>query len=214
MVFTKVENEPYFPGGESAFRKYVAYYQQTHSKELESSAFIQSVTVEFLVKTDGSLSDFKLAAGTPSSAYATLALTLIKNGPKWMPGVQNGRQVNAYKTQTVVFALPDGKLPTASQWIQASGTKTPSLSVDEFKQATVYQLLGLPDGTEITGYRLNIHDSNREANLFNTGPYFNSVTKDMINKTKAGALITFEEIRIKENGVEKRIPAKVYELVN
>lgn len=215
MVFTKVENEPYFPGGEAKFREYIAYNQQTHSKELAQSPFTQSVILQFLVKADGTVSDVKLAAGTPSSAYATLALNLIKDGPKWAPGVQNGRTVNAYKTQAVVFASPDGKLPTTSQWIQASGSKTPSLSVEELKQATVYQLLALPNGTDITGYLFSIDMDNGDIKqVANKGAYFNAATKDIINQAKAGKLITFDQIKIMENGIEKRIPAKVYELVN
>ncbi len=39
------------------------------------------------------------------SALARVAVGAIKNGPKWIPAVQYGRKVNAFREQPVTFNL-------------------------------------------------------------------------------------------------------------
>jgi protein TonB len=38
---------------------------------------------------------------------AEVAVNAIRNGPKWIPAQQNGRQVNAYRLQPVTLQNPD-----------------------------------------------------------------------------------------------------------
>jgi protein TonB len=38
---------------------------------------------------------------------ARVATDAIKRGPKWVPAVQNGRQVKAWRRQKITFRLPD-----------------------------------------------------------------------------------------------------------
>lgn len=215
MIFSKVEIDPAFPGGEAKFREYTAYYQKNNQEKLSRSAFTEAVVVDFLVKTDGTITDVKAAPGTASSVYTDAAIDLIQHGPKWVAAVQNGRQVNAMKRQVVVFSSIAGKVPTTAQWVKASGARVPKLSLSEFKQATVYQLLQLENGTEITGYQLVI-DKNEGGvkQIFNKGVYFNSASKELIKKSTAGNFVQFDQLTIRVDGVDKKMPAIVYELVN
>ncbi|MCX6318242.1 MAG: energy transducer TonB [Bacteroidetes bacterium] len=214
-IFSKVEIEPYFPGGEIKFREYVQSYQKNHAKEVGAPASPQPVMVEFIVRSDGRISDVKLAAGTPSSAYATAAVELIKNSPNWNPGVQNGRPVNAYKRQAVIFVSPNTQLPSTSQWVEASGETIPKISIEELRQATVHQLLALPADAVIVSYTFTIDtDDGRIMEFPNNGPYFSSGTKDLIMRANAGKIISLDRILIRENGMNKKMVSRVYKVVN
>jgi hypothetical protein len=41
------------------------------------------------------------------SQLADVAVNAIKNGPRWIPGRQNGHTVNSYMIQPVNFAIND-----------------------------------------------------------------------------------------------------------
>jgi protein TonB len=63
-----------------------------------------TVNVRFLVERDGSLSDVK-ALNDPGYGLAKGAVAVIKSGPKWKPGEQNGRKVRSYHTQPITFMI-------------------------------------------------------------------------------------------------------------
>jgi TonB family protein len=107
MIFDKVEIPPSFPGGDTAWQRYL----QRNANALvpvDSGAppGIYKVVVQFIVKTDGSVSDFK---SITSHGYGmeNEALRIIKNVPKWIPARQNGREVNAYVQQPVTFQISE-----------------------------------------------------------------------------------------------------------
>jgi len=106
-IFTKVENEASFPGGEAAWRRYL-------ERNLNPSAPVDNgappntyqVIVRFIVSKDGSISDVtaetKFGYGMEEEA-----VKVIKKGPKWTPALQNGRNVNAYRRQPITFQVQD-----------------------------------------------------------------------------------------------------------
>lgn len=96
--FNAVEVQPTFPGGMAAFYKWVGqnYNYPQMAKEQGVSG---SIHVSFVVERDGSLTDIKvlrdLKYGTGEEA-----MRMLKNSPKWKPGIQNGRPVR------VSYSLP------------------------------------------------------------------------------------------------------------
>ena len=106
-IFTKVENEAAFPGGEAAWRRYL-------ERNLNPSAPVDNgapqgtyqVIVRFIVSKDGSISDV-----TPETKFGygmeEEAVKVIKKGPKWTPALQNGRNVNAYRRQPITFQVQE-----------------------------------------------------------------------------------------------------------
>ena len=106
-VFTKVENEAAFPGGEAAWRRYL-------EKNLNPSAPVDAgappgnyqVIIKFIVSKDGSISDVQ-AETKFGYGMEDEAVKIIKRGPKWTPALQNGRNVNAYRRQPITFAVQD-----------------------------------------------------------------------------------------------------------
>ncbi|WP_301923046.1 energy transducer TonB [Ferruginibacter sp.] len=106
-IFTKVENEAAFPGGEAAWRRFL-------EKNLDASTPINNgapegsykVIVRFIVSKDGSISDVQ-AESKYGYGMEDEAVKVIKRGPKWTPALQNGRNVNAYRRQPITFVVQD-----------------------------------------------------------------------------------------------------------
>ncbi len=106
-IFTKVENEAEFPGGDAAWRRYL-------EKNLDPNAPVENgapegtykVTVQFIVSKDGSISDVK-ALTSHGYGMEAEAIKIIKKGPKWTPALQNGRNVNAYRSQPITFVVQE-----------------------------------------------------------------------------------------------------------
>ena len=106
-IFNKVEVEAAFPGGESAWVKYLR-------KNLDPNVPIDNgapegtyqVVVRFVVSKDGSISDVQ-AETTHGYGMEQEAIKIIKKGPKWTPALQNGRNVNAYRRQPITFVVSE-----------------------------------------------------------------------------------------------------------
>jgi periplasmic protein TonB len=106
-VFTKVENEAQFPGGQQAWIRYL-------QKNLNANAPVDNgapagtyqVIVKFIVSKDGSISDVQ-AESKHGFGMEDEAVKIIKRGPKWTPALQNGRNVNAYRRQPITFIVEE-----------------------------------------------------------------------------------------------------------
>jgi protein TonB len=66
-----------------------------------------TVTVRFLVERDGSIKDVS-ALNDPGFGLARGATEVVKSGPRWNPGEQNGSKVRSYHTQKITFVIVDG----------------------------------------------------------------------------------------------------------
>jgi protein TonB len=91
-----IEVQPEFPGGVAGFAKYVQKNYRTPEVEQDLKG---RVFVEFVVEKDGSLSDVKVIRDLGFGTGAE-AIRMLRNAPKWKPGVQNG------KTIRVRYSLP------------------------------------------------------------------------------------------------------------
>jgi periplasmic protein TonB len=106
-IFTKVENEAEFPGGDAAWRRYL-------EKKLNPDTPIDNgapagqykVIIQFVVSKDGSISDVKALSDYGFGMEAE-AIKIIQNGPAWKAALQNGRNVNAYRKQPITFVVPE-----------------------------------------------------------------------------------------------------------
>ncbi len=65
------------------------------------------VDVSFTVDKEGTISDVEGALVSGGSDYGTIeeAIRVIKKGPKWEPGIQNGIKVKSRKRQRVTFVI-------------------------------------------------------------------------------------------------------------
>jgi len=97
-IFVSVEVPPSPQGGMEAFYKFVGKTYQ-YPAQAQEQGVSGRVLLQFVVETDGSLTDIKVVRDLK---YGTgdEAVRILKKAPKWQPGFQNGRPVR------VQFTLP------------------------------------------------------------------------------------------------------------
>ena len=101
-TFTKVEIESEYPGGTSAWQRYLnkslRYPQEAQDNEIQGT-----VVIQFIVDKEGNVSEVEAISGP--NELREEAVRVIKKSGKWTPAVQNGRQVKSYKKQPITFRL-------------------------------------------------------------------------------------------------------------
>ena len=102
-VFTIVEDQPAFPGGNAAFYKFVGsnmtYPSQARRMGIEGRVFVQ-----FVVDKDGSVTEVKAVKGIGAGCDQE-AERVLKTSPKWTPGKQRGRSVKVRMVLPIIFKL-------------------------------------------------------------------------------------------------------------
>lgn len=104
-VFEKVEVEASFKGGEREWTKYL-------QRNLDANVAIENganegsytVVVQFIVDKEGKISDVR-ALSNHGHGMEEEAMRVIKRGPDWVPAIQNGRNVKAYRKQPITFVV-------------------------------------------------------------------------------------------------------------
>jgi protein TonB len=106
-IFEKVEIEASFKGGEAAWKKYLERNLNANvGPDNGAPPGTYTVYVQFVVSKDGSISDVKALTNHGYGMEAE-AIRVIKKGPAWVPAVQNGRNVNAYRKQPITFQVTE-----------------------------------------------------------------------------------------------------------
>lgn len=103
-IFTKVEKEASFPGGPSAWAKYIKGAIEKSLGQFTDKDFGTCV-VKFVVNKDGSVTNVE-AITMRGTKLAEVAVDAISHGPKWIPASQNDMVVNAYRLQPVTLMNP------------------------------------------------------------------------------------------------------------
>lgn len=102
-IFYTAEMMPSFPGGQAEMAKWLS--SNIHYPETAAADGIQGrVTVQFVVKKDGSITDVKVVRGK-DPALDKEAVRLIKSMPRWTPGTMNGEPVNVKTLLPINFKL-------------------------------------------------------------------------------------------------------------
>jgi TonB family protein len=103
QVFTSVEQNPSFPGGERARIKFlqsnIKYPHDAISNHIDGK-----IIISFIVEKDGSLSSIK-ALNSIGSGCEDEAIRVTKLMPKWNPGKQSGNPVRVYFNMPITFSL-------------------------------------------------------------------------------------------------------------
>lgn len=105
--FKTVQIEAKFPGGTSAWQKYL-------ERNLNSNTPVDNgappgnytVIVSFLVDKNGNISEVQ-SLNDPGYGTSEEAVRVIKRGPAWTPAVQNGRNVIYRQKQSITFQVSE-----------------------------------------------------------------------------------------------------------
>lgn len=103
QTFSVVEQMPEYPGGMRAGLEFMARNLRYPTKAREAGKQGR-VIVQFVVRKDGSLSDFKVLRPVDPWLDAE-AIRVISTMPKWKPGMQEGKPVSVKFTLPVTFML-------------------------------------------------------------------------------------------------------------
>jgi len=106
-VFEKVEIEASV--NPAQWRRHLESQLQRYIEDAANSGMNPgqyTVQVRFLVEKDGSITDVH-ALSDPGYGLAKGAEDVVKRGPKWSPGEQNGRKVRSYHTQPITFVISE-----------------------------------------------------------------------------------------------------------
>jgi protein TonB len=105
QVFQKVDKEAGFPGNNGAWKTYLEENLRAGVPVTNGApAGTYQVLVIFIVSKDGSISNVR-ALTHKGYGMEEEVVRIIKKGPKWTPGMQNGRYVNSYRKQPVTFLV-------------------------------------------------------------------------------------------------------------
>ena len=103
-LFDFVEDAPEFPGGAKALNDYLSsnikYPRMAREMGAQGRVFLR-----FVVKKDGSVSGIEVIKSSGEKSLDDEALRVVRSMPKWNPGRQGGKAVNAKYTLPVNFRL-------------------------------------------------------------------------------------------------------------
>ena len=103
VVFTVVEEQPVFPGGEGAMMAFIKNNLKYPESCVKDS--IQGrVTLSFIVEKDGSVTNIS-EMRSPNPDLTAEAARLVQSMPKWEPGKQRGQKVRVKYVIPITFRL-------------------------------------------------------------------------------------------------------------
>lgn len=102
-IFTVVEEQPGYPGGDEARIKYlqdnIRYPDEAKELGVQGKVF-----VTFVVEVDGSITDVRVLRGIGAGCDEE-AIRVVKAMPKWIPGKQRGVPVRVQFNLPIKFTL-------------------------------------------------------------------------------------------------------------
>lgn len=165
IIFEKVEIESSFPGGSSAWRKFL---ERNVNAAIPSENFAPpgtyTVIVQFVVDKEGNISDVRPLTKHGFGMEEEVVKVIFK-GPKWLPAINNGSSVKAYRKQPVTFMV-----------------------VSDIELSTYSLTAGKPNDIEITVDRLGIKPEDLEITLSNGSISHNQGEKYTIMVDKPGRI--------------------------
>lgn len=104
-AMASADSAPAYPGGETALQTYLSENMK-YPKMAEDNGIEGVVTVEFAVRTDGTIGQIKIVRMLDPDLEQE-AIRLVKSMPAWTPAEKGGNPVEQTVTLPVKFTLPD-----------------------------------------------------------------------------------------------------------
>ena len=107
IIFAKSEIAPTFPGGIETWTQYITEHMRQNIKSLKRDRkSAGTCRIKFIVDKQGNVSNVE-ALNMQNTKLAKIAIEAIAKGPRWIPAMQNGRRVKAFKEQLITFPLEE-----------------------------------------------------------------------------------------------------------
>jgi len=98
-VYSKVEKDPSFPGGDKSLHKFIFKNTKFPKRELEMGIEAM-VVLKFIVDKNGTISNIEIFKSSENENYNQEAIRVLKLMPKWLPGECDNNKVS------VIYYLP------------------------------------------------------------------------------------------------------------
>ena len=98
-----LDQMPEFPGGMEALNTYLRNYIR-YPQEAQKAGIQGRVIIQFIVSKDGSITDAEVVESVDPQLDAE-GLRLIKNMPRWKPGMRKGQAIRVKQTLPIRFAF-------------------------------------------------------------------------------------------------------------
>lgn len=102
--------DPIFPGGAEGWKQYLQDGLSKYDKQLSHLKEERTCLISFVIDVDGSVTDVK-AVSKHGSKLEKFAVELIRNSPKWTPGIVNKQPAKMPRLQPVTFAPAASSVP-------------------------------------------------------------------------------------------------------
>ena len=188
QTFSVVEQMPEYPGGMRAGLEFMARNLRYPAKAQEAGKQGR-VIVQFVVRKDGSLSDFKVLRPVDPWLDAE-AIRVISTMPKWKPGMQDGKPVSVKFTLPVTFML--------------EGTNNKPKAGDKDVVVVGYGVQKSEESVDVPTIKLH----NPMDELFITGDF----KIDSVGSTKASGvspLVIMDGLEVADDVIKKLNPKKI-----
>lgn len=108
-IFEAVEEEAYFPGGEQGWRSWLEQNLNPSAPvDNGAPAGLYTIYIQFVVDLDGKVSAIKPLTKHGYGMEAEV-MRILRKSPPWVPAIQHGKNVRAYRKQPVTFQVVEEK---------------------------------------------------------------------------------------------------------
>lgn len=104
-IYTSVEQNPVFPGGQAELLKFLSDNIQYPPQAAENGTE-GKVVVQFVIEKDGHVGDAKIVRGA-GEEFNQEAIRVCQSLPKFTPGRKDGQPVRVWFTVPVTFKIPE-----------------------------------------------------------------------------------------------------------
>ena len=104
-IFTVVETQPQFPGGEDSLYSFITTHLR-YPEVAKYNGIEGKVFLTFVIETDGSITNVKILRDI-GGGCGKEAKRVVEMMPKWIPGKQNGKPVRVQYNLPVTFELKE-----------------------------------------------------------------------------------------------------------
>lgn len=109
-IYTIVDKMPEYEYGESGLSKFIAHNIR-YPKDALQQGIEGRILCSFIVGKDGSISNIEVVNGL-NSDLDDEAIRVLGLMPKWMPGVNNGENINVKCLLPIDFTIDEEPIPT------------------------------------------------------------------------------------------------------
>jgi len=226
-IFEKVEVEAAFPGGVNGWRGFLQNnLKSTVPVDSGANAGTYTVIAQFIVHKDGSISDLKTLTNH-GHGMEDEVLRVMKKSPNWIPAMQNGHKVAAYRKQPVTFVIAEDPKISISHYSDApiyayltNSNEGTTINLGDLKKVKQLKLQKKDpvQNCELVSFKITIGKPNpgneikKVKDFVITGNSFSSELLKAIDDLDSETIIILEDIKVKVDNSIKKLPPRIYQV--